>query len=746
MVASAWSMTPLFAGSHWLRPAATLVAVVFASGLVGRRWLPHRWQTGALQLVVLVLSIGWLFPGAVGSAWSQPTSTLVFGVPTPATVSAWADLLSEAFGDLRSHPPPVPVSPGVIFLLTVSIGVLAWVADLLGATLRMPALAGLPLLAPYLTVIANTDGTQPWPYFVAPTVAWLLLLAQAQRQPPPARHAWTGALVTGAIAVTVAVLAASVLPMGSARQFTDSLLRGGAVGSGRVGFSTDLDLRAALRATDHSPVLRYTTDVPSPAPLRVLVAEEFTGTGWTQQKPAAAPSSAPHPPRSGYEGIVRTEQRHLTVEHTSLTAPHVAAPYGVVGGSMTGAHWAVDARTGLVVADRTPVTYRLDFLQPQPSDEALSTATTTPRYGVGARVGVGAATLAVSREDADLLGQALTDVVPPGTSPYQSALLLQRWLRSAEFTYSLDGVPEPSESDAGDAPNLLGAFLRERRGYCTHFATTMVLGARLQGIPARMAYGFLPGTPVGHGYEVRQSDAHAWPELYFPQTGWLAFEPTPAQRSGAGPAYAQDRNAQPEPSPSATAEEPAPSPSAEPEADSGDLQVGSVDQATQTGDGSSAWWVVWLALGGVAVVLGTGPVAAWHVRRRDLAAAAGPAARAEVEWEHLTSALADLGFTEPTGGTLPDHAAHYAEVTGLDAAERGAMGEVVAVVEDARYAPPGTPLPDIAAPAAVVRRAARSNVSWGRRWRARLWPRHIVTRGSQRRTRAPKRPRSVVKR
>ncbi|MBK8458797.1 MAG: hypothetical protein IPL43_00070 [Micropruina sp.] len=51
-----------------------------------------------------------------------------------------------------------------------------------------------------------------------------------------------------------------------------------------------------------------------------------------------------------------------------------------------------------------------------------------------------------------------------------------------------------------------------------------------------MAYGFLPGTRVGEGYEVRQSDAHAWPELYFPAIGWLSVRahPVPAQRRSPG--------------------------------------------------------------------------------------------------------------------------------------------------------------------------------------------------------------------
>ena len=65
----------------------------------------------------------------------------------------------------------------------------------------------------------------------------------------------------------------------------------------------------------------------------------------------------------------------------------------------------------------------------------------------------------------------------------------------------------------------------------------MVMMARAKGIPARMALGFLPGTQEEGLYTVRSSDAHAWPELYFPGAGWLRFEPTPAVRTGSAPTY-----------------------------------------------------------------------------------------------------------------------------------------------------------------------------------------------------------------
>ena len=65
----------------------------------------------------------------------------------------------------------------------------------------------------------------------------------------------------------------------------------------------------------------------------------------------------------------------------------------------------------------------------------------------------------------------------------------------------------------------------------------MVMLSRAAGIPARFTMGYLPGSPDGDDRVVRINDAHAWPELWFPQLGWVRFEPTPSSRSGLAPDY-----------------------------------------------------------------------------------------------------------------------------------------------------------------------------------------------------------------
>jgi hypothetical protein len=79
---------------------------------------------------------------------------------------------------------------------------------------------------------------------------------------------------------------------------------------------------------------------------------------------------------------------------------------------------------------------------------------------------------------------------------------------------------------------LLNKDAALRRGRCAHFAAAFVLLCRLNNLPARMATGFAAAARPsewtdGTVLNVRNSDAHAWGEVFFKGIGWVAFDPTP---------------------------------------------------------------------------------------------------------------------------------------------------------------------------------------------------------------------------
>jgi transglutaminase-like putative cysteine protease len=109
------------------------------------------------------------------------------------------------------------------------------------------------------------------------------------------------------------------------------------------------------------------------------------------------------------------------------------------------------------------------------------------------------------------------------TTPYDKALALQTYLRSDRFTYD-------REVGAGHSNQALLTFLFEtRRGYCEQFAATFAALARSVGLPARVAVGFTPGIQDDNDptlFRVWGLHAHAWPEVYLGDYGWVPFEPT----------------------------------------------------------------------------------------------------------------------------------------------------------------------------------------------------------------------------
>jgi hypothetical protein len=70
-----------------------------------------------------------------------------------------------------------------------------------------------------------------------------------------------------------------------------------------------------------------------------------------------------------------------------------------------------------------------------------------------------------------------------------------------------------------------------REGYCDYYASAMAVMARVVGIPARVAAGYSQGeyNPETRAYRVKENNAHAWVEVYFPRYGWVEFEPTASE-------------------------------------------------------------------------------------------------------------------------------------------------------------------------------------------------------------------------
>jgi transglutaminase-like putative cysteine protease len=143
-----------------------------------------------------------------------------------------------------------------------------------------------------------------------------------------------------------------------------------------------------------------------------------------------------------------------------------------------------------------------------------------------------------TRELAKSIGSGLNN-------PYDIANAVTQYLRAnIQYDQSISQPPPYQER--------IDWFLFDyKKGFCNYYASAEIILLRSLGIPARLAVGFAQGEqevtptqqlPAGAGqeishirisdtstYVVRQKDAHAWPEVFFPGIGWVNFEPTASQ-------------------------------------------------------------------------------------------------------------------------------------------------------------------------------------------------------------------------
>jgi transglutaminase-like putative cysteine protease len=107
-------------------------------------------------------------------------------------------------------------------------------------------------------------------------------------------------------------------------------------------------------------------------------------------------------------------------------------------------------------------------------------------------------------------------------NPYDKATAVQNYLRETIAYNDQIEAPPP------DVEPIHYILFESQEAYCTYYASAMAMMLRSQGIPARIVNGYAQGDFDDEtiSYRVRASNAHTWVEVYFPEYGWIQFEPT----------------------------------------------------------------------------------------------------------------------------------------------------------------------------------------------------------------------------
>jgi transglutaminase-like putative cysteine protease len=243
---------------------------------------------------------------------------------------------------------------------------------------------------------------------------------------------------------------------------------------------------------------------------RGAIYDRYTGTGWEPLNvsvPISTPDSIDFVPPGRYAltqqyQIVSLQDNRLFVAGQPITSKDAtlqAAP---------------EDATAILPRGRLPQ-YEITSWAPKVSAQELEAAAAAYPPAIAARY----------LQLPDSVPQRVKDLAARlaqgSTSAYDKAVRVQEYLR-ATYPYKLN-VSAPPNRDVVDY------FLFDAPGgFCSYYASAMTVMLRSLGVPARVVVGFAAGDYDGllRRYVVPANAAHAWVEVYFPNYGWIEFEPT----------------------------------------------------------------------------------------------------------------------------------------------------------------------------------------------------------------------------
>lgn len=296
------------------------------------------------------------------------------------------------------------------------------------------------------------------------------------------------------------------------------LSRNGGGPGGYPGFSTEMNtsLRGDL---GDSVVLRVRA--PAPAFWRGQTFTIFDGTTWYVETVTGTPSSEGNdhflPPAEGDLDLEGVEPNFVQTFYVEQDMPNIlfVAPQAsriLLDGTI---FYRPDGALRAAVTLPKGSVYTVLSNQPRPTadqlrQESFDRWTFPPKY------------LQVPRSTSERTKALARQLAAGSPSVYDTIIRIEDWL-GAHVQYDLDAPVPP------DGANAVDHFLFEsQRGFCEQIATATAIMLRSLGIPTRIATGYVPGErdAIAGTYISRARDAHAWVEVWFPEFGWVPFDPT----------------------------------------------------------------------------------------------------------------------------------------------------------------------------------------------------------------------------
>src|SRR5215211_4357750 len=495
--------------------ALVLVGVMVVSWMLEKtKWqLPERYGLGIVLLSIPLFYFDWHYQKAIG----EPTERL--GV----TALAHLIVFLSAVKLLQ-----VKKDRDWVFLYLISFFEVLLAAGLsfspvfLG-TLTLYLLCGLSAVTAFEIQKARRA--------VAHTETRLLVPPDSRVFKKSGRRSWRNSeaarlpFVAVSLLVLIFVLALPLFLI-APRSGAAALTRNGSGLSNFIGFSENVTLgQIGTLKRDDGVVMRVRIDDTQPQRelrWRGVALDEFTGAGW--KKSSQARQLTPIDERGGLFQFGTTEAIHRLTTQTFFieplespvlfAAPRVVAVQGDLPFVRTDGEGSVQSRRH----DFERIMYkalsdtnepRMDLLR----NDLRPLPVSYYRY------------LQVPDDLDRRINQLAISIIlrANASNRYDAAKAIEAHLQR-EYGYSLEMK--------ASGPDPLADFLfNVKSGHCEYFSTAMTVMLRTRGVAARVVNGFLPGeyNETAGAYTVRQSDAHSWVEVYFPETrAWVTFDPTPS--------------------------------------------------------------------------------------------------------------------------------------------------------------------------------------------------------------------------
>jgi len=533
-LATVVSLRRVFAGGEWFAPL--LVHTVAAHGTV--TFLRRR------RVSAPVAALGAAVAAIVVIAWVHAGEATTFGIPTLSTIDALLASVSDSFGQFADIKAPTEPLGGFLIASAVAVWASAVVGD--WAAFRADAAIEAVLPAAALFGVASVLGADVGRIALAGLwIATVLAFVLVRRADRIGRSStWVGdhrshgprALVL--LGVTLALLATGVaalvgprLPGAEAEAVVSLTDLGDDAPGTRVTVSPLVDIRSRLVQQANVEVFTVRSEVRSY--WRLTSLDRFDGAIWS--------SNGSYGKSSGRldDGVPVASERIVFDQGYAISALSqiwLPAAYEPQAVEVEEAIRYDEVSGTLIVDTEVPTsdgkTYTVRSALPQHQPEALATA--QPQIPAQ----VAELYLGLPSGFSPSIRALAADVVAGSTTQYEQAKRLQDYFRE-QFTYDID---VDLDHGIGDMEEFLFAV---RAGYCEQFAGSFAAMARSLGLPARVAVGFTPGVadPADPSlYRVRGEHAHAWPEVFLGEYGWVAFEPTP----GRGAPFAEQYTGVPE--------------------------------------------------------------------------------------------------------------------------------------------------------------------------------------------------------